>query len=86
MTDHNKAIDDLNSRYQGFLKTRNAPTKIESEGIAFEVQEAAGATEKKQELLLKKEMKKSMILINNNALSLVLTRLSIYTYPKISFL
>lgn len=46
MTDHNKAIDDLNSRYQGFLKTRNAPTKIESEGIAFEVQEAAGATEK----------------------------------------
>ncbi|HDZ4292661.1 TPA: conjugal transfer protein TraG, partial [Campylobacter jejuni] len=34
MTDHNKAIDDLNSRYQGFLKTRNAPAKVESEGLA----------------------------------------------------
>ncbi|RTH90292.1 conjugal transfer protein TraG N-terminal domain-containing protein, partial [Campylobacter jejuni] len=47
MTDHNKAIDDLNSRYQGFLKTRNAPTKVESEGLAFDVEKAAGAAEKK---------------------------------------
>lgn len=58
MTDHNKAIDDLNSRYQGFLKTRNAPTKIESEGIAFEVQEAAGATEKKAGTAIKERNEK----------------------------
>lgn len=25
MTDHNKAIDDLNSRQKGFMATRNAP-------------------------------------------------------------
>ncbi|EAI6336644.1 conjugal transfer protein TraG [Campylobacter coli] len=47
MTDHNKAIDDLNSRYQGFLNTRNAPTKIESEGLAGGIQKAANAAEKK---------------------------------------
>ncbi len=58
MTDHNKAIDDLNSRYQGFLKTRNAPTKIESEGIAFEAQEAAGATEKKAGTAIKERNEK----------------------------
>ncbi|EKQ9553631.1 conjugal transfer protein TraG, partial [Campylobacter jejuni] len=45
MTDHNKAIDDLNSRYQGFLNTRNAPTKIESEGLAGGIQKAANAAE-----------------------------------------
>lgn len=58
MTDHNKAIDDLNSRYQGFLKTRNAPTKVESEGLAFEVQEAAGATEKKAGTAIKERNEK----------------------------
>ncbi|HHD0182837.1 TPA: conjugal transfer protein TraG N-terminal domain-containing protein [Campylobacter jejuni] len=77
MTDHNKAIDDLNSRQKGFMATRNAPNDVKSEGLAGGIQKAAEVQlRKKQELLLKKEMKKSMILINNNALSLVLTRLS----------
>lgn len=67
------------------MATRNAPNDVKSEGLAGGIQKAAVQLRKKQELLLKKEMKKSMILINNNALSLVLTRLSIYTYPKISF-
>lgn len=58
MTDHNKAIDDLNSRYQGFLKTRNAPTKVESEGLAFDVEKAAGATEKKAGTAIKERNEK----------------------------
>lgn len=47
MTDHNKAIDDLNSRQKGFMATRNAPTKVESEGLAGEIQKAANAAEYK---------------------------------------
>ncbi|EOI3931115.1 hypothetical protein ACMT2G_000776 [Campylobacter jejuni] len=75
MTDHNKAIDDLNSRQKGFMATRNAPNDVKSEGLAeFKKQQMQLSI--KQELLSKKEMKKSMILINNNTLSLVLTRLS----------
>ncbi|MGI7919317.1 conjugal transfer protein TraG N-terminal domain-containing protein, partial [Campylobacter jejuni] len=58
MTDHNKAIDDLNSRYQGFLKTRNAPTKVESEGLAFDVEKAAGAAEKKAGTAIKERNEK----------------------------
>ncbi|EFN2970946.1 conjugal transfer protein TraG N-terminal domain-containing protein [Campylobacter coli] len=34
MTDHNKAIDDLNSRQKGFMATRNAPNDVKSEGLA----------------------------------------------------
>lgn len=58
MTDHNKAIDDLNSRYQGFLKTRNAPTKVESEGLAFDVEKAAGVAEKKAGTAIKERNEK----------------------------
>lgn len=58
MTDHNKAIDDLNSRYQGFLKTRNAPAKVESEGLAFDVEKAAGAAEKKAGTVIKERNEK----------------------------
>ncbi|HFP7511476.1 TPA: conjugal transfer protein TraG N-terminal domain-containing protein, partial [Campylobacter jejuni] len=58
MTDHNKAIDDLNSRYQGFLKTRNAPTKVESEGLAFDVEKAAGTAEKKAGTAIKERNEK----------------------------
>ncbi|EAB5249497.1 MULTISPECIES: conjugal transfer protein TraG N-terminal domain-containing protein [unclassified Campylobacter] len=58
MTDHNKAIDDLNSRYQGFLKTRNAPAKVESEGLAFDVEKAAGAAEKKAGTAIKERNEK----------------------------
>ncbi|ECP9509412.1 hypothetical protein FU929_08545 [Campylobacter jejuni] len=58
MTDHNKAIDDLNSRYQGFLKTRNAPTKVKSEGLAGGIQEAAGAAEKKAGTAIKERNEK----------------------------
>ncbi|HEG0613522.1 TPA: conjugal transfer protein TraG N-terminal domain-containing protein [Campylobacter jejuni] len=47
MTDHNKAIDDLNSRQKGFMATRNAPTKVESEGLAGGIQKAANAAEYK---------------------------------------
>ncbi|WP_223207664.1 hypothetical protein [Campylobacter coli] len=45
MTDHNKAIDDLNSRQKGFMATRNAPSDVKSEGLAGEVQRAVNATE-----------------------------------------
>lgn len=58
MTDHNKAIDDLNSRYQGFLKTRNAPTKVESEGLAFDVEKAANAAEYKAGTAIKERNEK----------------------------
>ncbi|EKG4139912.1 conjugal transfer protein TraG N-terminal domain-containing protein [Campylobacter jejuni] len=58
MTDHNKAIDDLNSRYQGFLKTGNAPAKVESEGLAFDVEKAAGAAEKKAGTAIKERNEK----------------------------
>ncbi|VTX67453.1 Uncharacterised protein [Campylobacter jejuni] len=47
MTDHNKAIDDLNSRSKGFLNTRNAPNDVKSEGLAGGIQKAANATEYK---------------------------------------
>lgn len=58
MTDHNKAIDDLNSRYQGFLKTRNAPNDVKSEGLAFDVEKAAGAAEKKAGTAIKERNEK----------------------------
>ncbi|HIH2044694.1 TPA: conjugal transfer protein TraG N-terminal domain-containing protein [Campylobacter coli] len=45
MTDHNKAIDDLNSRQKGFMATRNAPNDVKSEGLAGEIQKAANAAE-----------------------------------------
>ena len=47
MTDHNKAIDDLNSRMSGFNQTRNAPNDVKSEGLASGIQKAANATEYK---------------------------------------
>lgn len=47
MTDHNKAIDDLNSRMSGFNQTRNAPNDVKSEGLASGIQKAASATEYK---------------------------------------
>nr|WP_261505509.1 conjugal transfer protein TraG N-terminal domain-containing protein [Campylobacter coli] len=47
MTDHNKAIDDLNSRQKGFMITRNAPNDVKSEGLAGEIQKAANAAEYK---------------------------------------
>lgn len=47
MTDHNKAIDDLNSRQKGFMATRNAPNDVKSEGLAGEIQKAANAAEYK---------------------------------------
>ncbi|HEB8418226.1 TPA: conjugal transfer protein TraG N-terminal domain-containing protein, partial [Campylobacter jejuni] len=43
MTDHNKAIDDLNSRQKGFMATRNAPNDVKSEGLAGGIQKAANA-------------------------------------------
>lgn len=58
MTDHNKAIDDLNSRQKGFMATRNAPTKVESEGLAFDVEKAAGAAEKKAGTAIKERNEK----------------------------
>ncbi|EGO3149501.1 conjugal transfer protein TraG, partial [Campylobacter jejuni] len=45
MTDHNKAIDDLNSRQKGFMATRNAPNDVKSEGLAGGIQKAANAAE-----------------------------------------
>ncbi|MGI7969790.1 conjugal transfer protein TraG N-terminal domain-containing protein [Campylobacter coli] len=47
MTDHNKAIDDLNSRQKGFMATRNAPNDVKSEGLAGGIQKAANAAEYK---------------------------------------
>lgn len=47
MTDHNKAIDDLNSRQKGFMATRNASNDVKSEGLAGEIQKAANAAEYK---------------------------------------
>lgn len=47
MTDHNKAIDDLNSRMSGFNQTRNAPNDVKSEGLASGIQKAASAAEYK---------------------------------------
>ncbi|HIH2230453.1 TPA: conjugal transfer protein TraG N-terminal domain-containing protein [Campylobacter coli] len=47
MTDHNKAIDDLNSRMNGFSQTRNAPNDVKSEGLASGIQKAASAAEYK---------------------------------------
>ncbi|WHN17584.1 conjugal transfer protein TraG N-terminal domain-containing protein [Campylobacter jejuni] len=58
MTDHNKAIDDLNSRYQGFLKTRNAPNYVKSEGLAGEIQKAANAAEYKAGTAIKERNEK----------------------------
>ncbi|EAV9758347.1 conjugal transfer protein TraG, partial [Campylobacter coli] len=43
MTDHNKAIDDLNSRQKGFMATRNAPNDVKSEGLAGGIQRAVNA-------------------------------------------
>ncbi|HHY1565204.1 TPA: conjugal transfer protein TraG N-terminal domain-containing protein [Campylobacter jejuni] len=45
MTDHNKAIDDLNSRQKGFMATRNAPNDVKSEGLAGGIQRAVNAAE-----------------------------------------
>ncbi|ENH5929436.1 conjugal transfer protein TraG N-terminal domain-containing protein [Campylobacter jejuni] len=45
ITDHNKAIDDLNSRQKGFMATRNAPNDVKSEGLAGGIQKAANAAE-----------------------------------------
>ncbi|EAH5338731.1 conjugal transfer protein TraG [Campylobacter jejuni] len=47
MTDHNKAIDDLNLRQKGFMATRNAPNDVKSEGLAGGIQKAANAAEYK---------------------------------------
>ncbi|RTJ68462.1 conjugal transfer protein TraG [Campylobacter jejuni] len=47
MTEHNKAIDDLNSRQKGFMATRNAPNDVKSEGLAGGIQKAANAAEYK---------------------------------------
>ncbi|EAL1613402.1 conjugal transfer protein TraG [Campylobacter coli] len=47
MTDHNKAIDDLNSRQKGFMATRNAPNDVKSEGLAGGIQRAVNAAEYK---------------------------------------
>lgn len=58
MTDHNKAIDDLNSRYQGFLKTRNAPNDVKSEGLAGGIQKAANAAEYKAGTAIKERNEK----------------------------
>lgn len=58
MTDHNKAIDDLNSRQKGFMATRNAPNDVESEGLAFDVEKAAGAAEKKAGTAIKERNEK----------------------------
>ncbi len=58
MTDHNKAIDDLNSRQKGFMATRNAPNDVKSEGLAGGIQEAAGATEKKAGTAIKERNEK----------------------------
>ncbi|MCV3457602.1 hypothetical protein ACOTVD_00670 [Campylobacter jejuni] len=45
MTEHNKAIDNLNSRINGFNRTRNTPNDDKSEGLASGIQKAASATE-----------------------------------------
>ncbi|HIH2236205.1 TPA: conjugal transfer protein TraG N-terminal domain-containing protein [Campylobacter coli] len=45
MTDHNKAIDDLNSRQKDFMATRNAPNDVKSEGLAGGIQRAVNAAE-----------------------------------------
>ncbi|HFP7532457.1 TPA: conjugal transfer protein TraG N-terminal domain-containing protein [Campylobacter jejuni] len=58
ITDHNKAIDDLNSRQKGFVATRNAPNDVKSEGLAGEVQKAAGAAEKKAGTAIKERNEK----------------------------
>ncbi|HHD0202775.1 TPA: hypothetical protein ACOSZU_001888 [Campylobacter jejuni] len=58
MTDHNKAIDDLNSRQKGFMATRNAPNDVKSEGLAFDVEKAAGAAEKKAGTAIKERNEK----------------------------
>lgn len=58
MTDHNKAIDDLNSRQKGFMATRNAPNDVKSEGLAGGIQKAAGATEKKAGTAIKERNEK----------------------------
>lgn len=44
--------------YQGFLKTRNAPTKIESHRLAFDVEKAVGAVEKKTGTAIKERNEK----------------------------
>lgn len=58
MTDHNKAIDDLNSRQKGFMATRNAPNDVKSEGLAFDVEKATGAAEKKAGTAIKERNEK----------------------------
>ncbi|HEG5315652.1 TPA: conjugal transfer protein TraG N-terminal domain-containing protein [Campylobacter jejuni] len=58
MTDHNKAIDDLNSRQKGFMATRNAPNDVKSEGLAFDVEKAAGAAEYKAGTAIKERNEK----------------------------
>lgn len=58
MTDHNKAIDDLNSRQKGFMATRNAPNDVKSEGLAGGIQKAAGADEKKAGTAIKERNEK----------------------------
>lgn len=58
MTDHNKAIDDLNSRQKGFMATRNAPNDVKSEGLAGGIQKAAGAAEKKAGTAIKERNEK----------------------------
>ncbi|EHQ5397239.1 hypothetical protein K7E43_001715 [Campylobacter coli] len=45
MTEHNKAIDNLNSRINGFNRTRNTHNDDKSEGLASGIQKAASATE-----------------------------------------
>ncbi|HDV7396304.1 TPA: conjugal transfer protein TraG, partial [Campylobacter jejuni] len=58
MIDHNKAIDDLNSRQKGFMATRNAPNDVKSEGLAGGIQKAAGAAEKKAGTAIKERNEK----------------------------
>lgn len=58
MTDHNKAIDDLNSRQKGFMATRNAPNDVKSEGLAGGIQKAANAAEKKAGTAIKERNEK----------------------------
>ncbi|WP_257841717.1 hypothetical protein [Campylobacter sp. 107] len=58
MTDHNKAIDDLNSRQKGFMATRNAPNDVKSERLAGGIQKAAGAAEKKAGTAIKERNEK----------------------------
>lgn len=58
MTDHNKAIDDLNSRQKGFMATRNAPNDVKSEGLAGGIQKAANAAEYKAGTAIKERNEK----------------------------